>query len=149
MTELRIVFDGPPGPESGRFIEVENAQGASVNAGEWADIAARGRADHRRGAHAGGSAMTNRRGFLTGFSTLLAAPAIVRAESLMKLWAPPNADFRMSAFMTDVDAWPMDLNEASLGAMMQRTALDRVFMLPSKLLMSDVAARMFQDAASR
>lgn len=37
MPELRIVFDGPPGPESGRFVEVENAQGASVNAGEWVE----------------------------------------------------------------------------------------------------------------
>ncbi|WP_312903765.1 hypothetical protein [Stutzerimonas nitrititolerans] len=33
--ELRIVFDGPPGPEAGRFVEVENADGFSVNAGEW------------------------------------------------------------------------------------------------------------------
>jgi hypothetical protein len=30
-----IVFDGPPGPESGRFIEVENQHGRSVNIGEW------------------------------------------------------------------------------------------------------------------
>lgn len=26
-----IVFDGPPGPESGRFVEVENEHGRSVN----------------------------------------------------------------------------------------------------------------------
>lgn len=32
---LRIVFDGPPGPEAGRFVEVENAAGRSVHAGEW------------------------------------------------------------------------------------------------------------------
>ena len=32
---LDIVFDGPPGPESGRFVEVENQQGRSVNVGEW------------------------------------------------------------------------------------------------------------------
>lgn len=32
---LRIVFDGPPAPEGGRFVEVENAAGQSVNAGEW------------------------------------------------------------------------------------------------------------------
>lgn len=32
---LRIVFDGPPGPESGRFIECENSAGASVRCGEW------------------------------------------------------------------------------------------------------------------
>ena len=30
-----FVFDGPPGPESGRFIEVETADGASVSVGEW------------------------------------------------------------------------------------------------------------------
>jgi hypothetical protein len=33
--ELHIVFDGPPGPESGRFVEVEDAQGRSFKAGEW------------------------------------------------------------------------------------------------------------------
>lgn len=32
---LRILFDGPPSPESGRFVEVENADGASFNCGEW------------------------------------------------------------------------------------------------------------------
>ena len=90
-----------------------------------------------------------RRSFILGLAGALAAPAIVRTESLMKLWVPPNVDFRMPAFMTDVDAWTMDLNEASLGAMLQRIALDRVFMSPSKLLMSDVAARMFRNAATR
>lgn len=33
--------------------------------------------------------MTSRRGFLLGLTTAFAAPAIVRAESLMKLWVPP------------------------------------------------------------
>jgi hypothetical protein len=32
---LRIRFDGPPGHESGRFVECEDASGKSVNAGEW------------------------------------------------------------------------------------------------------------------
>ncbi len=32
----------------------------------------------------------NRRGFLTSCLALSAAPAIVRAESLMKLWVPPQ-----------------------------------------------------------
>lgn len=32
---LDIVFDGPPGHESGRFVEVENERGKSVHAGEW------------------------------------------------------------------------------------------------------------------
>ena len=39
MTEqhekIRIVFDGPPGPESGRFVEVENERGEGLSFGEW------------------------------------------------------------------------------------------------------------------
>jgi len=34
---LDIVFDGPPGHESGRFVEVEDPSGKSVSAGEWID----------------------------------------------------------------------------------------------------------------
>lgn len=33
--ELRVVFDGPPSHESGRFVECEDARGRGVNAGEW------------------------------------------------------------------------------------------------------------------
>lgn len=33
--KFRIIFDGLPGPEGGRFVEVENDQGKSINAGEW------------------------------------------------------------------------------------------------------------------
>ncbi len=32
---IDIVFDGPPAAESGRFVEVENEMGASINGGEW------------------------------------------------------------------------------------------------------------------
>ena len=32
---INIIFDGPPGPESGRFVEVETDDGKSINAGEW------------------------------------------------------------------------------------------------------------------
>ena len=32
-----IVFDGPPGPESGRFVEVEDMDGKGVRIGEWID----------------------------------------------------------------------------------------------------------------
>lgn len=32
---INIIFDGPPGPESGRFVEVETDDGRSINAGEW------------------------------------------------------------------------------------------------------------------
>ena len=30
-----IVFDGPPGPESGRLIEVEDVSGRSIRFGHW------------------------------------------------------------------------------------------------------------------
>ena len=33
--KLHIVFDGPPGPEGGRFVDVETPFGASVKVGEW------------------------------------------------------------------------------------------------------------------
>ena len=32
---IDIVFDGPPGPEAGRFVEVENSSGMSISIGEW------------------------------------------------------------------------------------------------------------------
>ena len=32
---IDIVFDGPPGPEPGRFVEVENEQRAGISFGEW------------------------------------------------------------------------------------------------------------------
>lgn len=32
---IDIVFDGPPGPEAGRFVEVENEKGHSISLGEW------------------------------------------------------------------------------------------------------------------
>lgn len=32
-----IVFDGPPGPEAGRFVEVEDNTGASINFGHWVE----------------------------------------------------------------------------------------------------------------
>jgi hypothetical protein len=35
MTHIDIVFDGPPGPTSGRFVEVENSKGESVDFGTW------------------------------------------------------------------------------------------------------------------
>ncbi len=37
--------------------------------------------------------MTNRRAFLLGLGTALAAPAIVRTDSLMKLWVPPKTSW--------------------------------------------------------
>lgn len=35
LKELHIVFDGPPGPEPGRFVEVETPSGVSLRLGEW------------------------------------------------------------------------------------------------------------------
>jgi len=35
--EIRILFDGPPGPEAGRFIEVEDVRGVSISVGEWVE----------------------------------------------------------------------------------------------------------------
>lgn len=32
---IDFVFDGPPGPEAGRFVEVEDDKGASIRIGEW------------------------------------------------------------------------------------------------------------------
>ncbi len=33
--ELHVIFDAGPGPEGGRFVEVETPEGKSVNVGEW------------------------------------------------------------------------------------------------------------------
>ena len=33
--KVDIVFDGPPGPESGRFVEVESPPGTGIKFGEW------------------------------------------------------------------------------------------------------------------
>lgn len=35
MDHIDIVFDGPPGPEAGRFVEVEDSTGASIRVGTW------------------------------------------------------------------------------------------------------------------
>jgi hypothetical protein len=34
---IQVVFDGPPGPEGGRFVEVENHMGKSMSVGHWAE----------------------------------------------------------------------------------------------------------------
>jgi hypothetical protein len=34
-SKVALLFDGPPGPESGRFIEAENAAGEGVKVGAW------------------------------------------------------------------------------------------------------------------
>jgi hypothetical protein len=35
---INIVFDGPPGPQPPRFIEVEDDTGRSINVGEWHEL---------------------------------------------------------------------------------------------------------------
>lgn len=37
MTFIDIVFDGPPNMPAPRFVEAEDHEGASINAGEWID----------------------------------------------------------------------------------------------------------------
>ena len=32
---INVVFDGPPGPTPGRFVEVETDEGLSLRVGEW------------------------------------------------------------------------------------------------------------------
>jgi hypothetical protein len=33
-----VVFDGPPGPESGRFVEVEDVLGNGLSVGKWEEM---------------------------------------------------------------------------------------------------------------
>lgn len=35
IRHIHVVFDGPPGPEAGRFVETENNEGYSIRVGEW------------------------------------------------------------------------------------------------------------------
>lgn len=35
MSHIDIVFDGPPGHEAPRFVEVENEKGKSISVGDW------------------------------------------------------------------------------------------------------------------
>jgi hypothetical protein len=37
MTGINIIFDGPPGPDGPRFVEVENDHGQSIRIGDWAE----------------------------------------------------------------------------------------------------------------
>jgi hypothetical protein len=34
-TFVDVVFDGPPGPDAPRFVEVEDDQGRSIRYGQW------------------------------------------------------------------------------------------------------------------
>ena len=39
VSEVVVVFDGPPGPDPGRFVEVENPEtGESIKLGKWYEI---------------------------------------------------------------------------------------------------------------
>ena len=35
MSSIHILFDGPPGPVAGRFVEVEDETGKSISVGQW------------------------------------------------------------------------------------------------------------------
>lgn len=35
--KVHVLFDGPPGPEPGRFVEVETPEGRSLRVGQWID----------------------------------------------------------------------------------------------------------------
>ena len=35
--QIDIVLDGPPGPSSGRFVEVEDEAGRSIDVGKWVE----------------------------------------------------------------------------------------------------------------
>lgn len=38
MTQpINIIFDGPPGPNGPRFVEIETDDGHSVNVGDWVE----------------------------------------------------------------------------------------------------------------
>lgn len=49
--------------------------------------------------------MISRRNFLHGLLAAAAAPAIVRSESLMKIWVPPEPKLILAAGDWTVDAW--------------------------------------------
>ena len=50
----------------------------------------------------------SRRTFLLGAATALAAPAVVRAESLMKLWVPPAPKLVFYRSPSSFTIWFMD-----------------------------------------
>lgn len=37
MKHIDVVFDGPPGPIAGRFVEVEDDTGQSIRFGKWVE----------------------------------------------------------------------------------------------------------------
>ncbi len=73
--------------------------------------------------------MIQRRSFLLGLTGALAAPAVVRAESLMKLWVPPKREL----------AWAADFStEAMRLAITERWSFDH-----------DMWRRVYFDEASQ
>jgi len=34
---INIIFDGPPGPSAGRFVEIERDDGTGISIGEWTE----------------------------------------------------------------------------------------------------------------
>lgn len=65
----------------------------------------------------------NRRGFLGGLIGVVAAPAVVRAESLMKIWVPPS------------------------NVVLPLSVADRIAMFQGELLRHAIPVKAWEDAA--
>src|SRR5262245_2712493 len=66
----------------------------------------------------------SRRGFITGLVSLLAAPAIVRAASLMDLRGVPLSSFPLAQLKAEGMPMPYD-NELAYGYVITRQALEK------------------------
>jgi hypothetical protein len=123
-----IVFDGPPSHESGRFVEVEDATGASIRLGEWID---RGNGlwalripDPRVSPPAGGREL--RAAVVVGAANLRALRSALDAAPS----APPvSEEVRLDAFVAPVVAGVRD----AIRAQGQREEDDRDAELESAL----------------
>lgn len=69
--------------------------------------------------------MTNRRGFLWAMFAAAAAPAIVRAESLMKIYVPPQEILLPTSGIFNAEAKYVDLSENYGRNMANSTILTR------------------------
>jgi len=97
-----ILFDGPPGPEAGRFVEVETPEGKSIKVGEWRD-----RGDGYWSLDIPGALGARFHGPPPTFNmnTKAGRLAFTRAKlARVKLWTPVAANYPTSAgqvFITD------------------------------------------------
>ena len=77
--------------------------------------------------------MTNRRGFLGAMFAAAAAPAIVRAESLMKIYVPPQEILLPTSGIFNAEAKYVDLSENYGRNMAKSTILTRQQLLEELL----------------